>query len=169
MSAAAPVNDTVLALRANFDAGFARAPQAAGAERAGMLAIRIGGQPYALRLAQIGGLHADRRIVALPSPAPALRGVTGFRGQVVPVYDLALLLGHARSAAPRWLVQVRCADPLALAFDHFEAHFTAAPEQFIGATVQAAEGARPVIDLASLHEQLLRQSGLARPQGSIPI
>lgn len=179
MTPATPSTLTALALRADFDQAFAKAPREAGPDPTGMLAIRIAGEPYALRLEQVGGLHADRRIMPLPSSVPALRGVAGFRGQIVPVYDLALLLGHARSAAPRWLVLVRCEQALALAFDQFEAHFTAAPDQVMSGaqlperdhlcdTVQGSDVLRPVIDLPSLHDTLQRQAGLALQQRSKP-
>jgi chemotaxis signal transduction protein len=177
MMAAAPFNQAVLDLRAQFDSAFAQAPEVAGAARLGMLAVRVGTEPYALHLEQIGGLHADRRIMALPTPVPSLLGVTGFRGQIVPVYDLAVLLGHERSAAPRWLVLVRCAQALALAFDQFEAHFTVAPEQIMSAgaaagrphlcdTVQGVDALRPIIHLPSLHDNIQRQASLALQQRS---
>jgi chemotaxis signal transduction protein len=177
MTALPPLSQAVLELRAQFDSGFAQAPQAAGAPGSNMLAIRAAGEPYALYLEQIGGLYADRSIVALPSAVPSLLGVTGFRGQIIPVYDLAVLLGHARGAAPRWLVLVRCAQPLALAFDQFESHFSAAPEHIMHAaaapdrphlcdTVQGADALRPIIHLPSLHDDIQRQAALALPQRS---
>lgn len=177
MSAALPLSQAVLELRAQFDSAFAQAPRVAAAAGPSMLAIRVAGEPYALHLDQIGGLYADRSIVALPSALPSLLGVTGFRGQIIPVYDLAVLLGHARGAAPRWLVLVRCAQPLALAFDRFEAHFTAAPEDLMRAaaapdrphqydTVQGADALRPVIHLPSLHDDIQRQAALALPPRS---
>jgi chemotaxis signal transduction protein len=177
VSAALPLSQAVLELRAQFDSAFAQAPRVAGAAGTGMLAIRVANEPYALHLEQIGGLYADRSIVALPSALPSLLGVTGFRGQIIPVYDLAVLLGHARGAAPRWLVLVRCAQPLALAFDQFESHFTAAPESISRAgaapdrphvvdTVQGADALRPVIHLPSLHGDIQRQAALALPQRS---
>lgn len=174
--AAAPLSQAVQALREEFDSAFAQAPQPAGAAHHSMLAIRVGAEPYALHLEQIGGLYADRRIMALPTPVPSLLGVTGFRGQIAPVYDLAALLGHARTAPPRWLVLVRGGQPLALAFDQFESHFSAAPEQIMRAsaapgrphlcdTVQGAQALRPVIQLTSLRDDIQRQADLAlRPR-----
>ncbi len=173
----APLNQAVLDLRAEFDRGFAQAPRVAAAASLNMLAIRVAGEPYALHLDQIAGLYADRRIMALPTPLASLLGVTGFRGQIAPVYDLAALLGHVAGAAPRWLVLVRCAQPLALAFDQFESHFTVAPDQIMRAaaapgrphqcdTVQGCDALRPVIHLPSLHDDIQRQAGLALQQRS---
>jgi len=33
---------------------------------------------------------------------PELLGIMGFRGAMVPVYDLRALCGYAAGAAPRW-------------------------------------------------------------------
>ena len=187
MRPAAPLLDTLRALRRNFDDGFAQAPAPAGAAPEAMLAIRVGADPYALRLAQIAGLHLDRRVTALPSALPALLGVSGFRGQIAPVYDLAALLGYAAAAAPRWLVLVRGAQPLALAFDCFECHFSAAPGQLApaaagttdaaGAAARACvggavaidgePGARALIELPLLLDDIRRQADLALRQRSL--
>ncbi len=170
-------NQAVRDLRAEFDRAFAQAPRVGAAASVGMLAIRVAGEAYALQLDQIAGLYADRRIMALPTPLPSLLGVTSFRGQIAPVYDLASLIGHVAGATPRWLVLVRCAQPLALAFDLFDSHFTVAPGQIMRAaaapgrahqcdTVQGGDVLRPVIDLPSLHDDIQRQAGLALQQRS---
>jgi chemotaxis signal transduction protein len=177
---AAASADTLDALRREFDDAFARAPAPAGAAPQPMLAIRVGEHPYALRLAQIAGLHADRHVTALPSALPALLGVSGFRGQIAPVYDLAVLLGYPAAAAPRWLVLVRGAQPLALAFERFDCHFLAAPEQVLaaagaegrdcvrGAVAQGGEaGARALIELPALLDEIRRQADLALRQRSL--
>lgn len=128
-----PLSETVLALRREFDLAFARAPRTTTERLEGLLALRIDGDPYAVRVSEIDGLHVDRRIMALPSPVAELLGVAGFRGQIAPVYDLAALLGYARVASPRWLLQLhsRANEPLALAFDTFEMHFSVSPEQLV--------------------------------------
>lgn len=163
---------TLAALRAEFDEVFARAPAPGGAAPDKLLLVRAGAHPYALRLAQIGGLYAGRRIMPLPSALPALLGVSGFRGQIAPVYDLAALLGQAAAAAPRWLLLVRCAQPLALAFDAFDGHCAAAPghilngapdpaRPWLGATLQDGQGGRPLIDLAALYLDIQQQAAPA--------
>lgn len=118
--------EAALVLRREFDLSFAQAPRLATEQLASLLAIRIGGDPYAIRVADIDGIHADCHIMALPTPVPELLGVAGFRGQIVPVYDLAALLGYARCASPRWLVLLgqRRQEALALAFESFEMHFS---------------------------------------------
>ena len=53
-----------------------------------------GAQAYAIRLSEIAGLHADKKITRVPGSHAALRGIAGFRGAMLPVYDLHVLLGH---------------------------------------------------------------------------
>jgi purine-binding chemotaxis protein CheW len=110
-----------------FDAGFARAPEVGAGELLDVLAIRLGNAPHALRLAQVGGLYARRAITALPSPLPELLGLVSLRAAIVPVYDLAALLGRPAQEAPRWLVLAAGA-PVALAFDALDGYRRLAPE-----------------------------------------
>lgn len=155
-SNAATLAATVQALRSEFDQAFAQAPAPAPPPRLALLAIRVGSTPYAIRLADIGGLHVDRSVLALPSALPELRGVTGLRGQIIPVYDLACLLGLEPAQAPRWMVLSQSSQPLAFAFDAFEAHVVAAPGQLLNAgadgqgALRHAELVRPILDLKSL-------------------
>jgi len=166
-------NTALLALRREFDAGFARAPQSARAAQENLLAIRVGADGYALRIQDIGGLHLDKPIVALPTPIAELKGVAGFRGRVAPVYDLAGLLGHALQPAPRWLVLTRGAEPVALAFAHFEGHFSidaldlvrpaeanpaaASAQAVVSDAVRHAGALWPIIDIAALVSAIQRR------------
>ncbi|HEV3373835.1 MAG TPA: chemotaxis protein CheW [Xanthobacteraceae bacterium] len=117
-------------LRLAFDRGFAE-PVGLGAEtREALLAVRIDTQPFAIRFSEISGLFADKKVTPVPGSHAALRGIAGFRGAIVPVYDLQLLLGHAApsgTATPRWLV-IAAAAPVALAFTAYEQQIRAAPD-----------------------------------------
>ena len=156
---------SALALREEFDRAFAMppAPPEAGAPQ--LLAIRAGGQPYALRLSAIRGLYVDRRVQALPSRLPELIGLTGVRGQAVPVFDLALLLGLAPQRAPRWLALAAGRHSAAFAFDQFDAHHAARPEDFlpapqhafVDAAVRMDDMPRPLLSLQSLIDDLERR------------
>ncbi len=169
------MSETLLALRQEFDRSFAQAPRMETARAESFLAVRVGADAYALRVAEIGGLFTDRRIMPLPTPMPELLGVAGFRGQIAPVYDLAALLGYARQTAPRWLILARLREPVALAFDTFEAHFSALPERIIaaegkgagrrhlGSAVRTDDAVRPIIQLQSLLEDIqLRANSFTR-------
>ena len=114
--------DRLADLRGDFDRSFAEPARRHDVEYAELLAVRAGGRPYALRLAQTSGLYPDRAVTPLPGPLAALLGVAGFGGAIVPVYDLAALLGHPVPDRPRWLVLAGGAPPLALAFHELDGH-----------------------------------------------
>jgi chemotaxis signal transduction protein len=163
-------------LREAFDRAFAAPEAAAGEAQLELLLIQVGGQGYALRLSQVLSLHADRRLVPVPSPRPDLLGLLGVRGQVAPVYDLGLLLGYDASPHLRWVVLVRAATPLALAFEQFDAQLrvpqsallatadAAAGHRFASASVATKNGARPVIDLAALAADLTSSKRRTAPE-----
>jgi chemotaxis signal transduction protein len=90
-------------LRDDFDRSFAepRSPERPAGDD--LLAIRIGPEPYALRLAEVSGLYTERKITRLPGSSPALLGIAAFRGAIVPVYDLSVLLGQSPGEMVRWL------------------------------------------------------------------
>ncbi|WP_256081980.1 chemotaxis protein CheW [Massilia sp. YIM B04103] len=124
-------------LREQFDRSFALAPALPAAGSLSVLTIRVGDERYAIGLPDICGLYVDRSILALPGPLPELLGVTGFRGQSVPVYELAGMLGKSGGAAPRWMVLMQTSAPLAFAFDGFETHLCATADQLIAAANSA--------------------------------
>ncbi len=125
--------------------------------------------PYAIRLRDVRGLMGGRAIVAVPSPAPALLGIASVRSEIVPVYDLAGLLGggapDAGAAARPWLLLVHAPAPAALAFARFDGHARlpagAAPSGGPAparTTVQIAGHSRAVIDLDVLEAAIRRQT-----------
>lgn len=162
-------------LRQAFDRSFARPPALEAVRTEDYLAIRVAGNPYALRVAEIAGLFADKVVTPVPSALPALLGVFGLRGAIVPVYDLAVLLGHVAhvaQAAPRWLALARSREPVALAFEAMEAQLAVSPQDVIleagDAGAQArrrlrAEGApRPIAELPSLLDEIDRRVAAIR-------
>lgn len=107
------------ALRRAFDRAFAEAPRDDAQAGEELVALQLGGEGYLLPLAELSGLVVGRRIVALPTTAPAFLGVVGIRGTVVPVYDLGALLGHPRAeSSPRWLA-ISKEPRVGFAFDRF--------------------------------------------------
>jgi chemotaxis signal transduction protein len=118
------VIDRAAELRDAFDRGFSAAERAPEPGRHDFLCVRVAGEPFAIPLGDVASLHADLRIIALPARAPELVGVAAIRAVVVPVYDLALALGLAASAAPgaiRWTVLVR-GGPAGFAFEGYDGH-----------------------------------------------
>jgi chemotaxis signal transduction protein len=164
---------TAAKLRRTFDETFAEAPQATTTYE-DLLVVRIGNDPFAVRLAETAGLHADRKIIPIPSPVPELLGIAALRGQITPIYALGALLGYRTSGAPRWFVLARAQMAVGLAFDVFETH-TRIPQtscttdgtesmgEHVRGAAQVGDSVHPIIHIASVIETIAR---LARP--SIP-
>lgn len=167
------------ALREAFDRTFAEAPAEGASLFEDFLAVRVAGDPYAIRLAELAGLHCDRKVVGLAGDDRGFLGIASLRGALVPVYDLGTLLGYASAAAtPRWLVLARAPSPLALAFDLFESHVRiplgepASPSaaaargharpHVLGA-VRADDSVRPIIHIASLLQALIGRAHARTP------
>lgn len=95
-----------------------------------LLAIRISRDPFAIKVNEIGGLVAGRKIVPVPSPVPELLGLAGIRGALIPVYSLEALLGYgAQTEQTRWLALCGEEDSFALAFGEFEGYLRIPPHQ----------------------------------------
>ena len=161
---------TAARLRRLFDQSFA-APAASEPERLeDLLAIRVGPDPYALRLSEISGLHVGLEITPVPSPAAALLGIVGIRGMMAPVYDLAALLRYPPVANPRWFIFAHAPQPVGFAFETFESHLQMprsslangagedagmrATGQHMRGIVRATGALRPIIYLASVLETI---------------
>jgi purine-binding chemotaxis protein CheW len=166
-----PLSDRARALREAFDRSFAEAPRLEQGAPEDIIAVRVAGSPYAIRLAEISGLFADRPITPVPGPVPELLGLAGLRGLTVPVYDLGALLGLARADKPRWLVLARGSAPLGLAFERLERHLRLPREAIAPATpprsavrevARSEDGALPVMHLPSILEAIRKRV----PQGS---
>jgi chemotaxis signal transduction protein len=159
---------TAATLRRHFDEAFA-APAASMAEALEhLLAIRVGSDPFALRLSEIAGLYVGVKVVPVPSPVSQLLGIVGIRGMMVPIYDMAALLRYPLEANSRWFVLARAPHPVGFAFDTFESHLqvsqaslagsngegpgTGGTVQHMRGTVRAAGALRPIIHLASMLE-----------------
>jgi chemotaxis signal transduction protein len=142
------------ALRAEFDHAFALPSRTASAANADLIAIRAGAEPCALRLAEITGLFADRKITRLPGGHSALLGIAGFRGALVPVYALTALLGMSVAPTSRWLV-LAAAAPVALAFDAFEGHLRASSDAILTRQSQA--------EMRGFAPEFIRTTGIVRP------
>jgi purine-binding chemotaxis protein CheW len=127
-----------------------------------LLAIRVSGDAFAIRLSEISGLATDRKIVAFPSPIPELLGVAAIRGRLVPVYSLAALLGYsAHSSQGRWLMLCGTEEPVGLAINDFEGYLRVPLAQIYTAEQK---------DKASTHvKHVVRAADIVRGVVSIPL
>jgi chemotaxis signal transduction protein len=178
MSAPTRLAQRASELRLAFDRSFAEQEAAMPPAQLDLLAIQVAGHGYVLRLAEVASLHADRKVVPVPSPRRELLGLVGVRGLTVPVYDLRQLLGHEPGQATRWVALVRAATPFAVAFEKLETHLRveqsgvlAAPpgdspsHPLLSGSVGTAMGPRPLIDLPALVAGVTRTRRASAPEG----
>ncbi len=158
-------------LREEFDHAFSLPIRKETLQGRHLLAIRIGGDPYALNPEEIAGLQVDRAIVPVPGVLPEWLGLAGIRGELVPVYSLAMLLGYEQSATTksRWVALCGSTQLLGLAFDAFERHLNLTLPQIAAAdptniktehirAVAHVDGvSRPVISIPSITAEITRR------------
>lgn len=154
------ISERAVELRRNFDRSFVEAVHVETIATEDFLSIHVAGDRYVLRLVEIAGLFADRKVTPLPSRIAELRGVAGFRGAMVPIYDLAALLGYPLSADARWMA-VAAGNGVGLAFDSFDGHFRAPSatvasrsesesREHVRQILRAEDGPRSIIDIPSI-------------------
>lgn len=114
-------SQAVADLRREFDNSFASNPETPGGRRAVFLNISVAGEALAVATLDITGLAKRKRVVALPTKVTGLLEIMALRGNLIPVYDLAALLGlPASGGAKGWVLFALRETPVALAFDEFE-------------------------------------------------
>jgi purine-binding chemotaxis protein CheW len=158
-------------LRSAFDETFAL-PWRRRQEPGSVIQIRVGSEVFAIRTGHIAGLVKSGKIVPLPSRIPELLGVAALRGSLIPVYDLAALLGMPPVVnAPSWLALVPCDAPIGLAFDGFEGQQV--PEwlgeekgvarEHVRQLVRIGSAVRAVLDIPGLAEAIRKRAGIKEP------
>jgi purine-binding chemotaxis protein CheW len=158
------------ALRSAFDGTFAALPRSRQ-ERDPVIQIRLGGEVFAVRAGHIAGLVKSGKIVPLPSRIPELLGISALRGSLIPVYDLAALLGIPPAASgPEWLMLAAGETPIGLAFDGFEGRqepewLSGEPggRQHVRQLVRIGSAVRAVLDIPGIAEAIRQRAGIAAP------
>jgi chemotaxis signal transduction protein len=166
-------------MRLAFDRGFADPVRFDTTGTESLLAIRAGAQACAIRLSEVTGLFADKKITRVPGSVAALLGIAGFRGAIVPVYSLQLLLGQSGDPAgartPRWLV-IAASTPVALAFEAFEGQLRVLPDAILPRQsrlemksyarefVQTQTVVRPIMHLPSVLDAIKTPKAEAAPR-----
>jgi hypothetical protein len=144
------------ALRQSFDDLFSRPVVEPDGARVSALTVRVGGDPHVVRTALIAGLHAEPRILRVPTASAALLGIVGLRGVIVPVFDLAVMLGYPSTPTVTCLITAGPPQPIAFGIELFEAHVRIAADP--GPAVRIDDILRRVIDIPSLLEAIRTRS-----------
>ena len=107
-------------LRRAFDRSFAEALQSRTEGVEGIVACRVGGDRFAVRLRDIAGVIRTANLVPVPSKQRALLGLAGIRGALVPIFSLADLLGYASHEEVWWILLCEQPARVGLAVGEFE-------------------------------------------------
>ena len=171
-----PVESKAAALRQAFDLSFALPPPQASQEFEDLLAIRVAGDPYAIRLSDIVGIVAGRRVIPVPTVTLDLLGLAGLRGDVVSVFGLASILGYGQApGSPRWMILCGAEEPIALAFSDFEGYLRLpksslhadenlrTTRQYVNQVASTEDGARAVISIPLVVATIRNRTGHNRP------
>lgn len=162
-------------LRRDFDNSFAAPPQGQGEGRESLITLGVAGEPLAIRTSDITGVAKRRRIVPLPTDVPGLLGITALRGTLLPVYDLAILLGlPEQTGEGSWLVLAAPQTPLGLLFDEFQGQVEierpclyesdARAREHLRLMARIGELHRAVIDVPGIVEQIRKTAAVREPE-----
>jgi purine-binding chemotaxis protein CheW len=163
-------------MRRAFDQAFAHPPLARAKEDESFLAVRLGGDAYAIRLIEVAELFKDRNIVRMPSRRSDFLGLAGLRGGIVPVHSLQRLLGYSgANEKTRWLLLAAPGHSVAFAVDQFEGHLRVDRSEILPASTNAIRAhlsevarvkdePRPIISLRSVLQGLQERHGLVGTQ-----
>ena len=172
----ATLSKSLADLRQEFDNTFAAAPRGRGEGRESLITLCTGGEALAVRTMHITGIAKRRRIMPVPTTrVPSLLGITAVRGTLLPVYDLAALLGLPAAAGEgSWLMLASRETPLGIIFDEFEGQVeierTSLYESNSSGSckhlrLMAGIGAahRAVIDVPGIMEEIRKTAGVMEP------
>lgn len=165
------LSDAIGHLHREFDASFAAPPGGRSRDRESLIALRVGGETLAVRTQQITEVANCRRIVPVPTRVPGLLGITALRGILLPVYDLAALLGLPAAAGGSWLLLANRETPVGLVFDDFGGQTeieraclyegdSTGSRQYLRLTARVGAANRAVIDVPGLLEEIRRRAGV---------
>ena len=166
-----------LELRHAFDQTFAEPSGSAILETENLLLIRLGGERYAVKTRNIGGLVRCAKVLPIASLTPGFIGVTGIRKVPVPVFSLAILLGHPEPGSePRFLLVCGLRESVAFAFSDLEGHIPTARARLISVLEGKDSGGRHVTELVDFGTQVrpvinvesLLETAKRRAEASVP-
>lgn len=153
------IEERAAALRRAFDAAFAAPPAGARDAMQDFLAIRVAGDPFAVRVASVSRLAAIPKIVSVPSQRRSVLGVAAIRGALVSVHGLAALLGYASDGGDARWIAIAGNEMVGLAFHELDG-FLRVPAGTKDAI--ASDGiTRPIIDIDTVLETITTGRSIA--------
>jgi purine-binding chemotaxis protein CheW len=165
---------TAAQLRQAFDSAFAEAAQPRDEDVERVAAIGCGDALLAIAVRDVSGVHRLPPLVRLPGAHAAVAGLGIVEGALVPVFDLAAILGWAPDlAACRWLALCH-ARRIGLAFARFDGVASvrlpeaapAARRQPLASRFLVDGIERTLIDIAPIVELIAQATGSTpRPNG----
>jgi hypothetical protein len=145
-------------LRADFDRVFAEAEPPPSNPGESLLAVEVAGDPYALRLGDLAFLERGASPAFLATGAPSFLGLAGLRGEVLPVWDLAGLLGYpVRPLGQLWMACSADTPRWAAAFGRFGGLLHASDTE-----LEPNPGGGPAL-VSRFARGICRASGVCRP------
>ena len=157
-------------LRREFDQSFALPYTGEASEYDDYLLIRAGERAYALVARDVGEVAVEVPITPLPARTPGFLGLAGRRGKLVPVFDLAFLVGGVAGEGRRWLALSTSNEPVGFAFAALEGQLRQARSALLASARDAgfvrgaleADGLRPIVDCARIVRELQEKPGRQR-------
>ena len=128
-----------------------------------VLMLAAGGQRFALPLAAVREVIDAARLAPVPLTPPALAGVIDLRGRIVPVLDIAILVGLTAAPLNAQIVLAavdghdaevgfRVDDVAGLAVSQRSRPPQPDTPPFVSAVLDTSDGGVPLLDLAALVE-----------------
>lgn len=69
--------------------------------------LRVAAEAYAIPVTQVREVSGLGEVTPVPGTPPGVLGIRNLRGQLIPVIDLAAVLGISRVAAPGYLLVIQ--------------------------------------------------------------
>ncbi len=157
----------VEALREEFDASFARAPDASIESTVDLLLVRAGSSIVAIETSALAATELGRAIVPTPDAPAGMLGISGLRGALIAVYDFAHVLGERTPPETRGVLLIpKVHTTMALRVSAIEGHVqvptsrmlpvsSAAPQSFVTSYGETDAGSHPVYDVSAVVAHLL--------------
>lgn len=118
-------------IKDDFDRSFSSPLSLQASEKENLLSIQVGKNYFAFKVSEILWLLRYQKVLALSNDAPGFLGVAGLQGRLVPVYDLAFLLGSEVDGQnnPAWFIVCGKNERVGLAFSDLREYISPSKDE----------------------------------------